>query len=98
MMPHSILAAAELEVSADTFIALDVSGMMNPWYREAQTANFNVTQFGSHTDGWIVSGRFSSGHVAYRAEWLVIGERSVRRLLMNEHDYDLCRSLALPDQ
>jgi hypothetical protein len=95
-MPQSILVAAQLEVSAGTTVTLDVSGMVNPWLRVAQGADFSVSRFGAHTGGWVVTGRFSSEHVAYRAEWLVIGRHSVRRLLLNEHDYDLCQSLSEP--
>jgi hypothetical protein len=80
-IPETVLTSAEFEAGG-TRTPLDVRGMFNPWHEAPAPHDFQVESYGIE-GGWLVRGLFSDGAGSYAAEWLVVGDGSLRTVLTN---------------
>jgi len=76
-IPAFQLVHATLKLNEEA-IELDVSCMFNPWFTKPRDIDFSII---SVEGGYILHGEFSWGAGSYRAEWLVIGNSSIRTKL-----------------
>jgi len=77
-MPKYYLKSAEISIKGQV-IKLETQSIYNPWFR----AKPNKNRYGMILDGTRlkVRGLFSDGAGSFGAEWLVLGEGSVRTIL-----------------
>ena len=85
-VPYTQLDAAVLEYGTHA-VRLDVSCMFNPWVGSANRSLYSVEPA---DDGYLVRGAFSDGAGAYVADWLVVGDGSVRTELRFVDDTQPC--------
>ncbi len=77
-LPSSELKALDV-VLGDKRVALDVSGMFNPWIDQPAKQQFSLTQYAGGM--WELRGQFSDGAAAYKGQWLITNTGAVRTLL-----------------
>jgi hypothetical protein len=81
-MPASKLSRAYVEVGGKT-VALDVDCMYNPWFGDNPPPAQMFTTKKAEA-GFFVKGSFSDGAGSYVAQWLVVGDSSVRTVLSSD--------------
>jgi hypothetical protein len=61
-------------------IALDHSGMYNPW-SPREDREVDVWLVDEPGERWVIRGMFSDGAATYVAEWVIIRDKSMRTIL-----------------
>lgn len=81
-LPRNQLIKATVKIGTNA-INLDVSCMYNAWFGEPAPQAF---VFEKVEGGFLIRGNFSDGAGSYEAEWLIIGDSSVRTKLIKALD------------
>ena len=87
-VPSSQLITLDV-LLGDTRVALEVSGMFDPWIDRPVKEQFSLTRYAEGL--WVLRGRFSDGAAAYHGQWLITKKGAIpTQLGPSELLCDLC--------